>query len=99
MGADPDPAVSKDAVSTESKEQTSGEAVKKAAAEPMKASTPSMPASTIILGAFALVVAAAVLEQMGDMTPQKWVQTLYEPHVVPPPKANDQTVTIQFCQS
>jgi len=100
MGADPDPG---DQASKDAKpEAVSGVSAKAPAAEASnKPAPPSGPPNhMLILGAAVLVIAAAVMEQIGEFqTPQKWANSLFEPHVVDAPAADDSTVTIQFCQS
>lgn len=56
----------------------------------------------MLTGALLLIIVAAVFEQIGGAEmakAQTWANSLFEPHVVPPPKAKKDQVVIQFCQS
>jgi len=68
----------------------------------LKKKTPvSVPTNLLVAGCV-LLLAVAVMEQVQEMTPDKlqaWAKSLNEPHVVPPPNAGKNEVTIQFCQS
>jgi len=52
----------------------------------------------IALGCLAAAVVISVLQQSeGNL--QQWAFSLFEEHVVPPPTADKNVCTIQFCQS
>lgn len=58
--------------------------------------------NNMLMGAFVLIVAAATFEQIGGFEMAKaqvWYNSLFEDHVVSPPKATKDQVVIQFCQS
>jgi len=72
-----------------------------AAADKKKVEDPQVK-QNMLMGALVLIVVAAVIEQVGGLDVAKaqiWANSLFEEHVVPPPKANKDQVVIQFCQS
>jgi hypothetical protein len=60
-------------------------------------SAPPMGSPAVVLLAVGIAMLAAAMqnEEIAAGTPHK----LFEPHVVPPPKASKNEVVIQFCQS
>jgi len=52
----------------------------------------------LLLGCLAASVVISVLQQ-SEGSLQRWAFSMFEEHIVPPPTADKNVCTIQFCQS
>ncbi|CAJ1333952.1 unnamed protein product [Effrenium voratum] len=53
----------------------------------------------LVLGALVLATALTVGSMAQEQGVQRWSESLFEKHVVPPPEVPSNVCTIQFCQS
>eukprot|EP00434_Breviolum_minutum_P005553 symbB.v1.2.004897.t1/scaffold277.1/size415908/16 len=65
---------------------------------PRQEASPVMLAA-MVLGALALASSIAVAQAANEQGLQRWMDSLFEKHVVPPPQVPNNVCTIQFCQS
>jgi len=84
---------------TEVKEKAVDKATKEATKKaPRQEASPVMLAA-LVLGALALASTIAVAQAASEVGLQRWMASLSEKHVVPPPEVPNNVCTIQFCQS